>query len=84
MSTYYYLVCNTHKEYCDLAARTTGGYGHLGDSDETVIPFAITHGCGCDIQIISEHSEKLDDIDADKEWVEWTFENIDELYLGSR
>jgi len=77
MSTYYYLVCETHKEVTDAASRTAGGYCPLGDSTETLIPFIIAH-CGCEVKIINEHDSFWERINYDleeskyREWQENT------------
>jgi len=54
MSTYYYLLCETHKEISDAVSRTAGGYCQFDDSDKTLLPFIIAH-CNCKVRIINEH-----------------------------
>lgn len=58
MSTYYYMVCDEHKLYCDGASRSAGGVGHLGSSDE-LLPRFITEHAGCSVRIASEHDEAI-------------------------
>lgn len=54
MSTYYYLICDDHKEQTAAASRTFGGYCPLVPGEQTLVPFIIAH-CGCRVRIISEH-----------------------------
>jgi hypothetical protein len=77
MSTYYFLACDKHKEYCDGASRTAGGFCHLCDSETTLPPFIIKHQ-GCDINIISEHAFDLDE--KYEGYTEWDKGNYIELY----
>ena len=79
MSTYYFIVCDKHKEITDAASRTAGGYCPLVDSNVTLVPFIITHH-GCPVRIVSEHE---DDAYSD-DFEEWTKENVDEMYGRSR
>ena len=67
MSTYYFMVCDTHKEKTDAASRTAGGYCPLGDSDTTLTPFIIAHA-GCDVRIISEHEAEAAVYDSYYHW----------------
>ena len=61
MSTYYYMVCDDHKERTWAASRTAGGCCGLGDSDITLIPFIIAHS-ECNVRIVSEsHDDSYDD-----------------------
>ncbi len=70
MSTYYYMVCDKHKERTDAASRTFFGIGcHLADSVHTLLPFIVAHA-GCPVRIVSEHedaaySDDFEDWDAD-------------------
>lgn len=66
MSTYYYLICPTHKERCHAASRTAGGYCHLVDSEATLPPFIIAHA-KCPVRIVSEHDEEP----YDESFTEW-------------
>ena len=81
MSTYYYMVCDKHLERTDFCSRTAGGIGQaaLGDSPETLGPFAVTH-CGCPVRIVSEYEN--DSYDA--RFKDWTAENVDEMYAMDR
>ncbi len=74
MSTYYYLVCDTHREYTCAASRTAGGYCPLGDSDKTLRPFVIAHA-GCAVRILSEHSPEAED--GFEGFREWEAEKVD-------
>ena len=73
MSTYYFIVCDDHKERTDAASRTAGGHCHLANSSTTLLPFIIAH-CGCRVRIVHEHE---DDSYGD-EFREWEEENIEE------
>lgn len=53
MSTYYYLICNDHKEWTDAVSRTTWGYCFMGDGQKTLQPFIIAHS-HCNIEIVDE------------------------------
>ena len=77
MSTYYYLVCDKHKEYCNGASRTMGGFCHLCDSADTLPPFIITHD-SCKVRITSEHDYSY------MGYKEWTRFNIEEMYNMER
>ncbi len=79
MSTYYFLVCDDHKEITDAASRSMSGPCHLANSDKTLIPFIITHH-GCKVRIVSEHESELDS----DEFKEWTPSEIEALYLTPR
>ena len=77
MSTYYFMVCDEHKERTDAASRTAGGYCPLGDSDVTLIPFIIQHSyCRGKVRIVSEH----DDDSCDESFTDWTRETVDKIY----
>ncbi len=56
MSTYYYMICDNHKERTDAASRTFGGHCSLADGSETLLPFIISHS-ECNVRIASEHNE---------------------------
>ena len=79
MSTYYYLVCDKHKESTDAASRSAGGAGPLGDSVSTLPAFIIAHH-KCPVRIVDEHL-KHDWMEprTGREWeevyTEWTQEN---------
>ncbi len=75
MSTYYFMVCKDHKEKCDAASRTAGGYCDLGDSDKTLVPFIIKHH-SCDVKIASEHDNWI----YENEWKEWNSENVEKMF----
>ena len=70
MSTYYYIVCDDHKERTPAASRTVGGCCNLADGDATLIPFIITHH-GCNVRIINEH----EDDSYSKDFGEWGKDN---------
>ena len=71
MSTYYYIVCDDCKEITDAASRTAGGYCNLGASEDTLLPFIITHAHH-NIDILSEHNNELHDVT----FIRWTEENV--------
>jgi hypothetical protein len=73
MSTYYFLVCDKHKEYCDGASRSGSGAIHLCDSEITLPPFIVVH-CDCPVRICSEHDESFLDYD------EWNKENVEAFW----
>ncbi len=75
MSTYYYLICDDHKEITDAASRSASGPCHLGASNKTLIPFIITHS-KCEVRIVNEHEEDA----YSEEFKEWTPQNLDDLY----
>lgn len=77
MSTYYFLVCEKHKEFCDGASRSAGGFGHVADSSVTLPPFIITHN-ECELRVASEHEE----LKYDKElgYTDWDEQNYKKLY----
>ena len=81
MSTYYYMVCDKHLERTAVCSRTAGGIGwnDLGDSRETLGPFAVTH-CGCPVRIVSEHEDDA----YDERFKDWTAENVVEMYSEFR
>jgi hypothetical protein len=51
MSTYFYLICDDHGQYCHAAA--SSGDNHLIDSEETLCPFIACHGW-CHTRIASD------------------------------
>lgn len=73
MATYYYLICDNHREKCDAASRSAGGVGHLCDSSKVLPHFLYTHA-GCTLRVISEHQE-----DEEFSYKEWSKENLDEM-----
>lgn len=74
MSTYYFLVCEDHKERCDAASKlASNGVCQLCDSDVTLLPFIVQHS-GCNVRIASEHEDDI------YEYLEWTKGNVDDLY----
>lgn len=75
MSTYYYMVCNKHKERTPAASITLGGIGcHLSDSDHTLQPFIVSHA-ECPVRIVSEYEEDA----YDDKFIEWNKNNVREL-----
>lgn len=80
MSTFYYIVCDGHKERCEAAARTGGGTGPLGDSDVTLPAFIVTHA-DCPVRIVGEAHP-----DANREdYKDWDAENVAQLVdIGTR
>ena len=80
MSTYYFIVCDKHKERTDAASHTMAGIGcRLGDSDTTLNPFIVAHA-GCPVRIVSEH----EDDSYDESFADWTEENVREMALKDR
>lgn len=67
MSTYYFLVCDDHKEKTDAASRAAGGICHYRHSDDTLLPFIVNHS-GCNIKIIPEHEEDDEKYEKYKHW----------------
>jgi len=72
MSTYYYLICEDHKEITDAVSRNSGGYCPLCYSDKTLLPFIIAHH-NCTIKIVNEHQEEA----CSKIYREWTAETVE-------
>lgn len=61
MSTYYFLVCHTHRVYCDGASRSAGGVGHLVDSIRLLPGFIVLHH-GCSLASLNEYEvERLEE-----------------------
>jgi hypothetical protein len=80
MSTYYFLICDKHKELVNAASRTFGGIGcHLIDSKTTLPPFIVAHS-NCAIRIISEHHEEA----CSGEYEEWDKDNIQQMANKNR
>lgn len=74
MSTYYYLICDKHKEMCDGASRTAGGGAcHLCDSQITLPKFIVAHQ-DCPLRVASEHE------DTYETHTEWNEKNCLEMY----
>lgn len=74
MSTYYYLVCDEHKEYCDGASKTAGGGAcHLCDSQVTLPKFIFVHK-SCLLRVASEHEE------THGTYKEWSESNCEKMY----
>jgi hypothetical protein len=73
LSTYYFIVCDDHKERTDAASRSAGGYGALVDSPKTLTAFIIAH-CGCKIRIVSEY----EDAGYSEDFRDWTSETVSE------
>ncbi len=73
MSTYYFIVCDDCMEITDAASRTAGGYCHLANSNETLLPFIIAHG-EHKTRIINEHNDDY----CTGDYFEWTEDNIKE------
>ncbi len=55
MSSYYYILCEDCKEYCDCCTSNTS---QLGDAGITLGPFCYYHR-NCNISVEYEDSEKL-------------------------
>lgn len=72
MSTYYFLICDDHRERTDAASSAAGGCA-LADGPHTLIPFIIAH-CGCNVRIVSEHDEE----GCSDDYEDWTEENVKE------
>ena len=80
MSTYYYLVCDKHKERTDAASCTAGGgVCHLADSPETLLPFIVAHD-GCTLRSVNEHTNDA----YDSQFADWDDQNWQEMYLKER
>lgn len=74
MSTYYFMICNDCEEITDAASRTTGAHCHLDNSNDTLIPFIISHAYHS-VEIISEYDMRLDSWQYRK----WTRDNVDDM-----
>lgn len=74
MSTYYYLACKDHKEYCDGASRTLDGVCHLAKSNFYLPKFIFRHQ-NCDLFVVAEWDDEILD-----EYTEWEEHNWEELY----
>jgi hypothetical protein len=76
MSTYYYLSCEKHKEYCDAAS--TGGFAErkcgLIDSDVTLSPFIVIHAYCGPLVVLNDESDELET------YKRWTRYNVKELF----
>ena len=72
MSTYYYMVCDAHKEITDAASKTAGGWCPLGDATLTLYGFIVCHA-RCNVRIIDEHEqeEKVGGEEETCEGVKW-------------
>lgn len=57
MSTYYYVVCDEHKQCCDAVSRTVSGIRALGHSF-MLGDFLVDH-CGCGVRLTNEHDETI-------------------------
>lgn len=57
MSTYFYVVCDKHKQSCDAASMGMGGIGALGHSF-MLGRFCVDH-CDCDIRVTNEHEDSI-------------------------
>jgi hypothetical protein len=80
MSTYYYLVCDKHKERTDAASRTAGGgVCHLADSVHTLLRFIVAHD-GCQLRSVNEHTNDA----YDSQFSDWDEENVEAMYLKER
>lgn len=80
MSTYYFMVCDKHKERTPAASWTMMGIGcRLGDSDTTLNPFIVAHA-GCLVRIVSEHENDA----YDESFSDWTEENVMKMALKDR
>ncbi len=73
MSTYYFIVCDGCMEITDAASRNAGGYCHLGNSDETLLPFIIVHA-EHGVRIINQYNPDWDT----SVYLEWTEDNVEE------
>lgn len=59
MSTYYYLVCDSHRSYCDAISRVANGNAvWLCDAEEKLPNFLLEHQ-SCPLRLISEHEDDL-------------------------
>lgn len=77
MSTYYFMVCDTHTERTDAASRTAGNIGcHMGDSEETLLPFIVAH-VGCQVRILSGDAPEV----YDCRFAIWTKENVEAMAM---
>jgi hypothetical protein len=75
LSTYYFIVCDTHMERTDAASKTSGGIGcHLDASKHTLLPFIVAHH-GCPVRIVSENSEAS----SSESFTDWTESNVHEM-----
>ena len=54
MSTYYYIVCDTHKEYCGAVGVSVGKIQQHYSDIKAFHNFLLKH-VGCDVKITSEH-----------------------------
>jgi len=78
MSTYYFIVCDDHRERTDAASSAAGGCA-LADGPHTLIPFIIAHH-GCNVRIVSEHDEE----GFSDDYEDWTQENVAEQKCKDR
>jgi len=76
MSTYYYLVCDDHREMTDAA---TASGCPLGRCEQTLRPF-IVHHWNCNVRIVHEH--QVTDDDDLCTYTEWTGEHVREFRNG--
>ncbi len=53
MSTYYFLVCEDHREHCDAVSRSAGGLGPLGDCKN--LPYFAYKHRECRLSVWDEH-----------------------------
>ena len=79
MRTYYYMACDDHMEITDAASDKAEGCFHMGNSEDTLLPFIIYHA-GCKVRIISEHQNESWNFT----YREWTTENAEEMSDASR
>jgi len=66
MSTYYYLMCDEHKE---MSPAVTGAGGCLGDRDILLPKFILKHKY-CNLNVRDDNSKEWEDYE------EWTLENL--------
>ena len=81
MSTYYFLICDRHREVTDAASDGGGGIGHLANSPHTLLPFIVSHH-GCSLRVISEHDPEV--ADDFRGYTEWTEENLEAMLYKDR
>jgi hypothetical protein len=80
LSTYYYMICDGHKERTQAASRTMMGIGtHLCDSEFTLLAFIVAHA-GCPVRIVSEHEYEA----YSDDYEDWTRDNYSEMALKER
>jgi hypothetical protein len=74
MSVYWSLGCPTCKEHCDAASQQGSGANPLGDDIRTLRHFIVHHAPCKHLEVMVESDDRL------CEWLEWTAQNVEELY----